>query len=232
MGEAKRRRELGLPPKGTQPGQPRGTRAWTTRVVQVIGIGPVHCDVDGSYYHAGRNGGRGARIRKPELVGQIEATLRREETQKREREWATRRVAAALLPADAPTYWNGEPATCRRVRVRVGHAPAATWWCAEMEGQERRAIEVTYGDQVFFLDDEEGDGWAKVTLGRGGPQSPHRSLPDDSAVVDESDAALPTRPNELPDGSRCLDPRHMRGEPCPSCAAREDERDNSARVVG
>lgn len=117
------------------------------------------------------------------------------------------------------TYWNGEPATCRRVVVSVGTVPSPTWWSAGLEGSERHAVEVTYGGSVFFLDDDDlpegheelhrarlspehrakmdalrrfvgaqpapcrGDGWRKVTVGRGSPEYGHRSLPKDSIVL-------------------------------------------------
>jgi len=85
------------------------------------------------------------------------------------------------------TYWNGEPADCRRVVVRVGRVERPTWWCAGMEGTERRAVEVNYGNQIFYLDDENGSAWLKVTRGGGGPEWGHKSLPDDSVVVRESE---------------------------------------------
>ncbi len=90
------------------------------------------------------------------------------------------------------TYWNGEPALCRRVRVLVGKAPMPTWWCANLEGTERNAVEVSYGGRVFYLDDDEqlvrsglgapppyraGEGWWKVTVGQGGPEVGHAELP-------------------------------------------------------
>lgn len=83
------------------------------------------------------------------------------------------------------TYWNGMPTAARRVRVRVGTSMLPTWWCAELKGTERRAVEVTYGSDRFLLDDETGQGWAKVTLGRGSPEYGHRSLPDDSEILEE-----------------------------------------------
>lgn len=83
------------------------------------------------------------------------------------------------------TWWNGEPAQCRRVIVRVGTVERPTWWCAGLEGQERRAVEVSYGGQTFLLDDEDGSGWAKVTIGRGSPGYGHSSLPRDSEVLRE-----------------------------------------------
>lgn len=83
------------------------------------------------------------------------------------------------------TYWNGEPCTALRVTVIVGQSPIDTWWCADLHGQRRAAVKVTYGGRTFFLDDEDGTGWYKVTVGRGSPNVGHRGLPDGSTVVDE-----------------------------------------------
>jgi hypothetical protein len=52
-----------------------------------------------------------------------------------------------------------------------------------MEGTERSAVEVNYRNQTFYLDNENGSAWLKVTRGGGGPEWGHRSLPDDSEVV-------------------------------------------------
>lgn len=76
-----------------------------------------------------------------------------------------------------PTYWNGDACEAKCVRVVVGLAPAPTWWCAGMRGTERNAVRVKQGDDIFYLDNEDGSGWAKVTLGYGSPQWGHRSLP-------------------------------------------------------
>lgn len=117
-------------------------------------------------------------------------------------------------PKTPTTYWNGEPTPCRRVIVRVGTVAKVSWWCHGLEGTERRAVEVTYHGDVFFLDDDDGegqpdysgmsddlrtqmnarrgraragDGWRKVTEGKGAPFAVggHRSLPTDSVVVRE-----------------------------------------------
>lgn len=76
----------------------------------------------------------------------------------------------------AQTYWNGQPAECRKVRVIIGEPPRPTWWCAEMVGQEREAVEVKQGGDKFYIDNEDGSGWLKVTEGLGSPGYPHRSL--------------------------------------------------------
>lgn len=83
------------------------------------------------------------------------------------------------------TYWNGELTPARRVVVIVGPTCLPSWWCASLAGERRDAVEVTYGDAVEFLDDEDGSGWYKVTDGRGSPRAGHRSLPDDSVVLYE-----------------------------------------------
>lgn len=81
------------------------------------------------------------------------------------------------------TFWNFEPTPCRIVRVIVGPSPRSTWWCADLAGTEREAVEVNYHGDVFYLDNEEGPnwpagtGWSKVTVGRGGPHHAHGSLP-------------------------------------------------------
>jgi hypothetical protein len=91
-----------------------------------------------------------------------------------------------MSDVEARTWWNGEPAEAVRCKLTVGRAPVDTWWCADLEGQERDAVIVSYGDEVFFLDNEDGSGWAKVTDGRGSPLRLHRSLPSSSRYVFES----------------------------------------------
>lgn len=75
------------------------------------------------------------------------------------------------------TYWNGEPCEARKCRVIVGDSgqfPKA--WFREFVGQERDAVEVTYGGATTYLDNEDGSGWRKVTAGRGSPRFGHRGL--------------------------------------------------------
>jgi hypothetical protein len=79
--------------------------------------------------------------------------------------------------ATEATYWNGEPCPARKVRVIVadsGFFPA--YWAREFVGQEREAVEVSYFDKPFYLDNEDGSGWRKVTEGHGSPAWGHRDL--------------------------------------------------------
>jgi len=85
--------------------------------------------------------------------------------------------------AREPTFWNGEPCEARKVTgVVVDDGRFPQYWARLFVGTERRATEVTYGGNTFYLDDEDwqgsGDepGWRKVTAGRGSPQYMHRSL--------------------------------------------------------
>lgn len=80
------------------------------------------------------------------------------------------------------TYWNGELTPARIVRVIVGPSPRETWWCAKLAGTEREAVEVNYHGEKFYLDNENGEGWNKVTHGRGSPKWGHSGLPVASVV--------------------------------------------------
>jgi hypothetical protein len=87
---------------------------------------------------------------------------------------------------DAKTWWNGRPCKARIVRVVVAKAEKPSMWYAPFAGQEREAVEISDADQSghqpFYLDNEAYDdeiaglGWAKVTIGRGGPDWGHRNL--------------------------------------------------------
>lgn len=81
--------------------------------------------------------------------------------------------------AGEQTWWNGEPAVARKVQLQVGMPPAGLhpqYWAAGLVGMIVDAVRVEYGGTVFYLEDEDGDGWRKVTVGRGGPRWPSASL--------------------------------------------------------
>jgi len=88
-----------------------------------------------------------------------------------------------MTMTDTNTFWNGEPCEARQVRVIVGTPLKPTWWCAHLQDKERAAVQVAQHGQVFYLDNEDGSGWRKVTEGRGMPNYPHSSLPNDSQVI-------------------------------------------------
>jgi hypothetical protein len=75
------------------------------------------------------------------------------------------------------TYWNGEECEAEKVKVIVadtGRFPK--YWARPFVGQWRRAVRVTYNDVIFYLDNEDGKAWWKVTTGRGRQEIGHRHL--------------------------------------------------------
>lgn len=101
------------------------------------------------------------------------------------------------------TFWNGEPCEARIVRVIVAPSPDfPEYWARPYIGTEREAVEITYAGAIFYIDNEthklgadelatleefglspvvdygqrSGEGWEKVTTGKGSPTYGHRSL--------------------------------------------------------
>lgn len=64
---------------------------------------------------------------------------------------------------DVDTYWNGDPTYCEQVWIMRG-------------GEKTAAVLVMYGDDEFFLLDDHGQGWAKVTNGFGSPYYGHQNV--------------------------------------------------------
>ena len=75
-----------------------------------------------------------------------------------------------------PAEWNGEPCEARRVLIRVGDCPFPQGWYKHLVGTEMRAVEVKQGDSTFYLADQDGNGWHKVTVEGGGPHWGHKSV--------------------------------------------------------
>lgn len=75
-----------------------------------------------------------------------------------------------------PTYWNGERCKAVKCIVVVGKSDKPKAWYADLVGTQRAAVEVVYGKQTFYLDNEDGSGWRKVTTGKGMPGWGHDNL--------------------------------------------------------
>ncbi|WP_073946497.1 hypothetical protein [Streptomyces kebangsaanensis] len=94
------------------------------------------------------------------------------------------------------TRWNGEPCTARRVTAIViddGRFPA--YWARHLVGTRRNIVEVVYGSSTFYLDDEDGSAWHKVTQGGGSPHWGHSSITiDPDSIQPRSRAADPDKP--------------------------------------
>lgn len=91
------------------------------------------------------------------------------------------------------TKWNGIKCKARRVLIRVGASPKSTWWCAPLEGDEHRAVEISVGSSVFYISDEDGNGWHKVIAEGGGPHWGHKSIPCAEVIRERTEMELDDR---------------------------------------
>ena len=82
------------------------------------------------------------------------------------------------------TYWNGLPTPATRGTAIVADAPDVPAHWAKSEGivGDRIAVVcvvldgVNYGNGVTYLDNRMGEGWRKVTEGRGSPRYGHKDV--------------------------------------------------------
>jgi hypothetical protein len=77
------------------------------------------------------------------------------------------------------TYWNGEPCEARRISCVMADSPEFPRFWGRKEalvGHRVDAVEVRYNGKMFYLYDGDGEGWAKVTKGKGSPSWPHKNL--------------------------------------------------------
>jgi hypothetical protein len=78
------------------------------------------------------------------------------------------------------TYWNGEPCQAQKCEVEVADAlQFKNYWARPLIGQRIKAVEVSVPDpdmEPFYLDNEDGEGWIKVTEGKGMWTYPHKTI--------------------------------------------------------
>ena len=75
--------------------------------------------------------------------------------------------------------WNGEKCHAVLGSVVIGKAVRPTWWCADLAGERRACVRVTYKGDMFYLDNDDGSGYRKVFEQGGGPNSSHSDIPVD-----------------------------------------------------
>lgn len=95
-------------------------------------------------------------------------------------------------------YWNGLPVDFRVVVITIGDEPEEIrlqceahlkgrkrypWWIPFI-GQERQVVEVNQKIVTFYLDNADGSGLHKVTVGRGSPSYGHRSIYPSQVLVE------------------------------------------------
>jgi hypothetical protein len=75
------------------------------------------------------------------------------------------------------TYWNGQETPCAKVRFKLeGDGGHPLYWARHLIGQTVDAVRVQYGGKIFYLYNEDGSGWTKVTEGHGSPHWPSKSV--------------------------------------------------------
>lgn len=86
-------------------------------------------------------------------------------------------------------YWNGiEPVKAvRGTAVMLPSPQFPQFWgkTAGLVGQRVPVVQVARGNEVFYLFNEDNEGWRKVTEGRGSPAYRHRDLDVEKFVPDE-----------------------------------------------
>lgn len=86
------------------------------------------------------------------------------------------------MTSETETYWNGLPTEAERGTAVVADCPEAPgYWARDLIGERIAVVRVpldgvAYGGGVTFLDDRHGQGWAKVTEGRGSPGWGHADV--------------------------------------------------------
>lgn len=85
---------------------------------------------------------------------------------------------------DEGTFWNGLPTTAIRGTAIVADCSEFPRYWARVEGIIGQRIPVvmvvldgvSYGGGIDHLDDRDGSGWHKVTIGHGGPAYGHAEV--------------------------------------------------------
>lgn len=74
--------------------------------------------------------------------------------------------------------WNGQPCDVKVIRIVMNGTEdnPVLFWGKAFYGMERQALLVTQGSSQFVIDNEDGTGWLKVTVGMGSPSYGHRSI--------------------------------------------------------
>lgn len=83
--------------------------------------------------------------------------------------------------------WAGQPCEARVCKVMVGIADG--WWCEDLTGAIRKAIQVTFDGRVVYLDNEDGRA-LQVFLKGWAPMPRMRWLPAASEPVDDPESAI------------------------------------------
>jgi len=89
------------------------------------------------------------------------------------------------MRCDVKTYWNGEKAECKKCSLIVADSTKQfpQHWAKHLIGKRVDAVEVIYGGHKWYLYNDDGTGWIKVTLGKGSPMYGHAEVsPENDSV--------------------------------------------------
>ena len=92
------------------------------------------------------------------------------------------------------TYWNGLPTTASRGTAIVADAPEfSLYWAKKLVGQRIPVVMVdldgvNYGGGTTYLDNRDGQGWRKITEGRGSSTYAHGELSIEQNSFEETNA--------------------------------------------
>jgi hypothetical protein len=94
-------------------------------------------------------------------------------------------------------YWNGEPATFIGVTYEVTKSEGELHWQNLHVGSRRQGIQITYQGETWIIDNENGDGYYKVTKGYGSPRCGHKSIFNSINIVIIEDLSIITIYNHI-----------------------------------
>lgn len=73
-------------------------------------------------------------------------------------------------------FWNGEPCIFYPIEYTVKESNVISHWFNRFVGQKRQGLKVEYDGGNFFIDNQHGDGYYKLTKGKGSVKCGHKSI--------------------------------------------------------
>jgi hypothetical protein len=84
-------------------------------------------------------------------------------------------------------YWNNEEVSISGVNYLVTQSGTPLHWQNLHVGSTRQGIKIQYCGTSFVIDNENGDGYRKITKGRGSLQYSHKSVDNPNILSEISD---------------------------------------------